>query len=402
MSAPSPAAPSAEPVPLDDGDEISLLDLALTVAENLRLLVLGSLAVGVVALGASFLITPTFTASTLLMPPQQQQSAASMLAQQLGALGGALGGAAAGLKNPNDQYVALLKSRAVEDRLIERFGLMDRYEVKLRDDARLALEARTRVSSGKDSLIRIEFDDHDPAFAAQVANAYVVELSHLMKTLAVTEAQQRRAFFEKLLGETRDKLTQAQQALAVTGVNPSALRGSPEATVTPLAQLQAQIRVQEVRLGVMRGYLAESAPEFRRAQDELAALRQQVQKAGAALPAAGADADYVARFREFKYQETLFELFSRQYEIARVDESREGAVIQVVDAAQPPERKSKPKKAMIAVVATLATGFALLLFVIARQAWRSAGQSPATADKVARLRQLLRGPIGRRGVRAGS
>jgi tyrosine-protein kinase Etk/Wzc len=396
MSAPSPAASPAEPVPPDDGDEISLLDLALTAAENLRLLVLGPLAVGVVALGASFLITPTFTASTLLMPPQQQQSAASMLAQQLGALGGALGGAAAGLKNPNDQYVALLNSRAVEDRLIERFGLMDRYEVKLRDDARLALEARTRVSSGKDSLIRIEFDDHDPAFAAQVANAYVVELSHLMKTLAVTEAQQRRAFFEKLLGETRDKLTQAQQALAATGVNPSALRGSPEATVTPLAQLQAQIRVQEVRLGVMRGYLAESAPEFRRAQDELAALRQQVQKAGAALPAAGADADYVARFREFKYQETLFELFSRQYEIARVDESREGAVVQVVDAAQPPERKSKPKKGLIAVVATLAAGFALLLFVFARQAWRSAGESPATADKLVRLRQLLLGAVGRR------
>jgi uncharacterized protein involved in exopolysaccharide biosynthesis len=396
MSSPSPAASPAEPVPPDDGDEISLLDLALTAAENLRLLVLGPLAVGVVALGASFLITPTFTASTLLMPPQQQQSAASMLAQQLGALGGALGGAAAGLKNPNDQYVALLNSRAVEDRLIERFGLMDRYEVKLRDDARLALEARTRVSSGKDSLIRIEFDDHDPAFAAQVANAYVVELSHLMKTLAVTEAQQRRAFFEKLLGETRDKLTQAQQALAATGVNPSALRGSPEATVTPLAQLQAQIRVQEVRLGVMRGYLAESAPEFRRAQDELAALRQQVQKAGAALPAAGADADYVARFREFKYQETLFELFSRQYEIARVDESREGAVVQVVDAAQPPERKSKPKKGLIAVVATLAAGFALLLFVFARQAWRSAGESPATADKLVRLRQLLLGAVGRR------
>jgi tyrosine-protein kinase Etk/Wzc len=395
MSSPSPAAPPAEPGPPDDGDEIGLLDLALTVAENLRLLVLGPLAVGVVALGASFLITPTFTASTLLMPPQQQQSAASMLAQQLGSLGGALGGVAAGLKNPNDQYVALLKSRAVEDRLIERFGLVDRYEVQLRDDARRELEAHTRVSTGKDSLIRIEFDDHDPAFAAQVANAYVVELSHLMKTLAVTEAQQRRAFFEKLLGETRDKLTQAQQALAATGVNPSALRGSPEATVTPLAQLQAQIRVQEVRLGVMRGYLAESAPEFRRAQDELAALRQQVQKAGAALPAAGPDADYVARFREFKYQETLFELFSRQYELARVDESREGAIIQVVDAAQPPERKSKPKKALIAVVATLAAGLALLLFVFVRRAWRSAGQSPETADKLARLRKTLLGAIGR-------
>jgi tyrosine-protein kinase Etk/Wzc len=400
MSAPSPspAASPAEPAPPDKGDEISLLDLALTVAENLRLLVLGPLAVGVVALGASFLITPTFTASTLLMPPKQQQGAASMLAQQLGALGGALGGAAAGLKNPNDQYVALLKSRAVEDRLIERFGLVERFEVKLRHDARLALEARTRVSSGKDGLILVEFDDPDPAFAAQVANAYVLELSHLLKTLAVTEAQQRRAFFEKLLNEAREKLTQAQQALVATGVNPSALRGSPEATVTPLAQLQAQIRAQEVRLGVMRGYLAESAPEFRRAQDELAALRQQIQKAGAALPAAGADADYVARFREFKYQETLFELFSRQYELARVDESREGAVIQVVDAAQPPERKSKPKKATIAVMATVVAGFSLLLFIFVQQAWRNAGQSAETANKLARLQLLLRRAIGRRGA----
>jgi uncharacterized protein involved in exopolysaccharide biosynthesis len=247
-------------------------------------------------------------------------------------------------------------------------------------------------------LILVEFDDPDPAFAAQVANAYVLELSHLLKTLAVTEAQQRRAFFEKLLNEAREKLTQAQQALVATGVNPSALRGSPEATVTPLAQLQAQIRAQEVRLGVMRGYLAESAPEFRRAQDELAALRQQIQKAGAALPAAGADADYVARFREFKYQETLFELFSRQYELARVDESREGAVIQVVDAAQPPERKSKPKKATIAVMATVVAGFSLLLFIFVQQAWRNAGQSAETANKLARLQLLLRRAIGRRGA----
>lgn len=140
MSAPDTPLP---PPPAEPDDEISLLDLALTVAENLRLLILGPLAVGVAALGISFAITPTFTATTLIMPPQQQQSAASMLAQQLGALGG-LGAAAAGLKNPNDQYVALLKSRAIEDRLIERFKLVERYEADLKHDARLRLEANTR------------------------------------------------------------------------------------------------------------------------------------------------------------------------------------------------------------------------------------------------------------------
>ena len=386
------------PAPTVDEDEISLLDLALTVAENLRLLILGPLAVGLAALGISFAITPTFTATTLLMPPQQQQSAASMLAQQLGALG-ALGGAAtAGLRNPNDQYIALLKSRAIEDRLIDRFKLIERYEADLRHDARLRLEANTRASAGKDGLIQLQFDDHDPAFAAEVANAYVEELGRLLKTLAVTEAQQRRIFFERLLAETRDKLAAAQQALAATGINPSALRSSPEATVTPLAQLQAQIRAQEVRLGVMRGYLAESSAEFRRAQDELSALRAQVQKAGQAVPPAAGESDYIARFREFKYQETLFELFSRQYEVARVDESREGAVIQVVDRALPPERKTKPKKALIAIVATLAAGFALLLFVFVRQAMRNASGNAESASKLQRLRHHLRSAAG---LRAG-
>ena len=378
-----------------DEDEISLLDLALTVAENLRLLILGPLAVGLAALGISFAITPTFTASTLFLPPQQQQSTAAAMLSQLGALGG-LAGAAAGLKNPNDQFVAFLKSRAVEDAIIERFKLMERYEAEFKQDARKSLEDSSRISAGKDGLITVEFDDKDPAFAAQVANAYVEELSRLLKTLAVTEAQQRRAFFEKQLAQTQANLTKAQQALQATGVNASAVKGSPEATVTALAELQARIAAQEVKLGVMRGYLAESAPELKMALNELASLRSQLAKSGKPTVPAGADADYIARFRDFKYHETLFELFSKQYEIARVDESREGAVIQVVDVAAPPERKSKPKKALIAVLTTLATGFVLLLWVFVRQALRNARQDAASAQKLGMLSEALRRSAGRK------
>ena len=348
---------------------------------------------GLAALGISFAIAPTYTANTLIMPPQQQQSAASSMLAQLGALGG-LGAAAAGLKNPNDQYVALMKSRAVEDRLIDRFDLQQRYEADTRHDTRLRLEAATRVSAGKDGLINIEFDHTDPAFAAEVANAYVEELGSVLKTLSVTEAQQRRLFFEKLLTEARTNLTKAEQALAQVRVNHSVLRNSAEATVGPLAQLQAQIRAQEVRLGVMRGYLAENAPAFRVAQDELAALRAQLQKAGQSAPMDEGANDYISRFRDYKYQETLLDLFTRQYEVARVDESREGAVIQVVDRASPPERKSKPKKALIAVVATLATGFALLLLVFVRQALRKASADGESAGKLQDLRQHLRRAVG--------
>lgn len=383
--------------PERDDDEISLLDLALTVAENLRLLILAPLFIGLAALGISFTITPTFTASTLFLPPQQQQSAAAAMLSQLGAVGG-LAGAAAGIKNPNDQFVSLLKSRAIEDALIDRFKLIERYEAELRTDARIQLEASSRISSGKDGLITVEFDDAEPAFAAQVANAYVEELGKLLKSLAVTEAQQRRVFFEKQLAEAKANMTRAEQALQASGVSPSDVKRSAEATVSAVAELQAKATAQEIKLGVMRGYLADSAPEFRQAQNELASLNAQLAKIGspqAAVVTSASDADYVERFRDFKYHETLFELFAKQYEIARVDESREGAVIQVVDEAVPPERKSKPKKALIAVLATLASGFVLLLWIFVRQALRQAGGDAESAAKLARLRLALARAAGR-------
>jgi len=379
-----------------DDDEIDLLDLAQTIVENLRLLVLGPLAAGLVALGISFLIAPTFTATTRFLPPQQQQSGMASMLGQLGALGG-LAGAAAGIKNPADQYVALLQSETVANALINRFKLMERYDAEFKQDVRKTLSTLTTVKSGKDGIIQLDFDDKDPAFAAQVANAYVAELGTVLNRLALTEAQQRRQFFEKQLEQAKVKLTHAQQALQSGGVNSAALKSDPQAAVTLVAQLQAQIAAKEVQLGAMRGYLTPNAPDFKQAQNELVALRTQLTKAESAnaAPAAnGSNADYVARFREFKYFETLFELFAKQYELARVDEAREGAVIQIVDPATPPERKTKPKKALIAVLTTLATGFILLLWVFIRQALRNSKADPGRAEKLTALSQAWRRALG--------
>lgn len=383
-------------MPEMDDDEISLLDLLQTVVDNLRLLVLGPLLVGVTALGISFLVPPTFTASTKFLPPQQQQSAAASMLASLGALGG-LAGAATGIKNPNDQYVAFMKSNAVEDTLIQRFQLMARYEAKFLVDTRKTLEANSKISAGKDGLITVEVDDKDPAFAAELANAYVEELSSLTNRLALTEAQQRRVFFEQKLNESKANLTKAEQALQASGVNSSVLKNNPQAAVTVVAELQAQIVAQEVKLASMRGYLADTAPEFRQAQTELAAVRTQLAKAEKSdtNPGKPGDADYVARYRDFKYFETLFEMFAKQYEIARIDESREGAVIQVIDKAVAPELKSKPKKALIAILATLASGFLLLLFVFVRQALRNASQTEETAERMAALGKSWRKVWGR-------
>ena len=378
-----------------DDDEISLLDLLQVVVENLRLLVLGPIAAGLLALGVSYQIPPTYTAKTVFMPPQQQQGGAALMMQSLGALGG-LAGAAAGIKNPTDQFLAFLKSESVADGMVDRFDLVARYHANLRVDARVSLGARSRFSSGKDGLISLEVDDTDPVFAADMANGYVSEFRKVLARMAVTEAQQRRAFFEKQLLEASEKLKSAEMALQDSGVGLSALKSSPEATISRLAAIQGQVTAQEIRLGSMRGYLAESAPEFKQGLADLAAMRAQLAKIeqASATPSKGGS-EYLGHYRDFKYYQTLFELFSKQFELAKIDEAREGAVIQVLDVARPPERKSKPNKAELAAITALAVGFLLLLFVFIRNALRQAGSDLDSREKLSRLRRTWSKAIGR-------
>jgi tyrosine-protein kinase Etk/Wzc len=372
-----------------DDDELSLLDFLQVAVDNLRLLVLGPLICGLAALGISFAITPTFTAKTQFLPPQQQQSAAASMLASLGVLGG-LTGAATGIKSPADQYIAFMKSVSFQDVLIERFKLTERYEAKLKIDARLELSSNVRITSGKDGFISVEADDKDPNFAADLANAHVQELRNLLGRLAVTEAQQRRMFFEKQLQTTKANLAKAELALKSSGISSSVLKSSPISAVEAVARLQAGISVQEVKIGSLRNYLTENAPEFKQALSELTSLKSQLKKAELEEPVSIGLSDYVARYREFKYQEAMFELFAKQFELAKVDESREGAVIQVLDAAQPPERKAKPKKALIAVIAILAAGVVLLLFVFIRTVIRNASQNPETQGKLQELKKSWR------------
>ena len=410
----NPSNPTSDtspgPVQADTGangaaadDEISLLDLFATIAENLKLLIIAPLLIGLAVLGISFLLTPIYTAQTRFLPPLQQQSAVAGVLQQLGGLAGA----AARIQDPGDQFVAFLRSRAIQDRLVERFDLQARYEAPNREVAARALAGRTRITSGRDGLISVEFDDPDPAFAALVANAYVEELGLLNSRLALTEAQHRRKFFERQLEQTKAELVQAEQALLATGVNVRELNLQPMATVQAVAQLRAQVAAQEVQVASLRAHLTEAAPQLRQALSTLTALRGQLarldtQERAALAPnpgtAAGApgashggaaNTGYFARLREFTFQQTMFQLMTNQYEMARLDESREGAVIQVLDIAQPPEQRSSPRRGLMATVASLAAGFALLLFVFVRQALRNASLDPASAAKLNAIRRSL-------------
>jgi tyrosine-protein kinase Etk/Wzc len=396
----SPAVPESATVtlrPVQEDSSISFLDslfdILQLVLENLRLLVLLPLAAGLLALGYSFTITPTFTAVTRLIPPQQAGGASSSLVNSIAGF--------AVNRNPIDQYVTLAKSDSVRYALIERFKLMGRYRSQVKEDARDVLDSMVRVNGNvKDGLITIELDDHDPAFAAELANANVEELNNLLQRLAITEARQRRIFYEKQLLRTKSNLAKAEQELKTSSVGVDALKAAPGAAVDELARLKAGITAQEIKVAGMRGYLAQSAPEFKQAQLELSAMQTQLARTEQRQPAdSSGGSDYVAKYREVKYYEFLVEIFFRQYETARADETTEGAVVQVVDRAEVPEYKSKPKKMVMVLAAVFVSEFFVLFFIFARHAMRNilrhVQEDPKLLRKLSNVRKTFARALGR-------
>ncbi|MBV8504012.1 MAG: lipopolysaccharide biosynthesis protein [Paucibacter sp.] len=370
------------------GEEDSgLLDILISLVSSWRLLSVAPLAAGALALGVSYLVAPTYTAKTTFLPPQQQQNAAASALASIGALSGLAG---VNTKTAADQFVSLMQSVNAEDRIVDRFELMKLYDVKYRFEARKRLEDNVRINLGKkDGLITVEADAPTPQLAADLANQHVAELRRLTGELALTEAQQRRVFFEGELKRTQAQLTDAQQKLQNSGFNPGALKTEPKAEVDNYAKIKAQATAAEVQLQVMRQKLADTSPEVQQQLSLVDALRRQMQQLESSQ-GGKSDSDYVARYREFKYQETLLDLLSKQFELARMDESRDGALIQVVDVATLPEHKSKPKRALIAVGTTVGVWVLLLFYVLCRHFWREAASQPDNAEKFANLRRAWR------------
>lgn len=336
----------------NDDEGIDLGQWLAPVRRQWRLTLGMAVLAGALGAAGSYLITPTFTSTTTLMPPQQQQSVAASALSSLGALAG-LSGAA--VKSPADEYVSLMQSVTVSDRIIDRFKLMEVYDKKYRSDTRKRLNDNVLMLVGKkDGMISVSVEDTDRARAAEMANRYVEELRQMTSVLAVSEAQQRRVFFEKQMNEVKGRLIAAQTALQASGFDAGALKSEPRSAADEYARLRAEMTAADVRLQTLRHSLTESTPEVQQQAATLQALRAQVSQLEQSTLSNGSAPDYVSKYREFKYQETLFDLMARQYEVARADESREGALIQVVDPAQPAELKTNPKRSLIAI------GYAIL------------------------------------------
>src|SRR5271166_1356903 len=395
---------SNSPPETDNHDKPDVIEVLLVLAREKKRILLVTLAVAVLATIVVFLLPKMYTATTTLLPPEQKQSSLNSMLGQIGALAG-LGGSDLGLKNPADLFVAMLSSRTIEDSLINRFDLRKVYGVKRYQDARKKLESRSEVIATKEGLISISVTDHEPRRAADIANAYVDELHNLNQNLAITEAAQRRLFFEQQLKAEQNELSATELALKQVQEKSGLLQPDAQGKtiIASIADLRAQVANHEVQLQTMRSYATANNPDLKRAETELAGLRGELAKLEHSAAAAGngnigipagqfpqAELEYLHRARELKYHEALYDFLGKQLEAARIDEGQNAILVQVVDRAVEPEKKSGPKRMLLVCVSTFTAFVLVCLGVLLREALRRKQQDPNQRARMEVLRHSMK------------
>jgi len=388
--------------------EPGLIDVITQLAYRKWLIVKVTGATTLAGLTLSLLLPIRYTATTKLMPPQQTQSSAAMLMNQLASGGAgslaAIAGGGLGLKNPNDIYLGLLNSRPIADAIIQRFSLVSVYHSRDMTAARKKLATRTAITSEKTGFISVSATDQNRQRAAQIANAYTDELRTLTKTLAVTEASQRRLFYEDQLKQAKEALVSAelgfQQVQQTKGL--VQLDAQAKAMIESVAALRAQVAAKQVEVQALRSYSTENNPDMQLAERQLSTLEAEAAHLGqsnhgggfsdiglADVPGAGLE--YLRADHELRYRQALMDMLMKQYDAARLDEAKDAAIIQVVEPAIEPDRKSSPKRVPIVAVFTM-LGFLGGCMLAMIEWWKELLQfDPVAARRFEELRFALTG-----------
>ena len=350
------------------------------------------------------LIPPVYVWKTRVLPPETDHSSTAL--QLMGQGGGAsLPGAILGKKSMNDLYIGLLQSRTVLDRMVHRFGLVEAYGAAYREEAREELLSRLQaVNDRKSGVINITVEDRDPKRAAEMANAFVVELKKLTREIALTEASQRRLFYEEKMKEARESMARSEEAMKGFQEQTGAIemKEQAKAIIESVAKLRGDIASKQVQLKVLRTYSMPQNPDLQKTEEELRGMKEQLarlegKRGGSALllssgnvPEAGAG--YARKMRDMKHSEAVLEVLAKQYEVAKIDESRNNATIQVIDAADVPEKRARPDRARAVGIALVAGLIGGVLWSFILESRERISRDPEMRNKLARLKEyaLLR------------
>lgn len=367
-------------------DEINLLDLLLVLSRNWKLIIGTCAATFVLACIISLMRPNIYTATARVLPPQQEKSG----------LGGMLGGmgdlaALAGVQlggSSADVYVGMLQSRTLADAIIDQFDLMRVYDQEYRVLMHKRLNNLVNITLGKkDGIIAISVDDEDPQRAAAIANAYVEELKKLNVRINLSTAGRERLFLEERLAVVGRDLEIAEENLKSFQEEHKAIRidEQTKGLIEAISRLKGEQASKEVELGVLLSYQTEQNPQVRALRESIHQIREQIRRleqspggrqisddvffVTSEVPELGLQ--FARLMRDYKVQETLFELLTKQYEVAKISEAKNTSTLQILDEATPPDRKSKPKRALMVLLATFIAGFLAVLVAFVREFGRN-------------------------------
>lgn len=359
----------------------SLLDYLLVIAKHKKMILLTTFGAAVIAAIISLILPNIYTARTMIIPSDDDKSAMGALMAQMGGLA-SLAGGTIGAKTTGDLYVTMLKSETVKDPIIDRFKMLEVYKVKYRADAYKYLNLNSSISLGKkDGVITIAIKDKDPKRAADLANAYIEELGKLASGLNMAGAGNNRIFLEKRIAEARADLNRAEDALKVFQTRNKAISvtDQAQATIAGVAQLRAQLAVKEVELASLQRQFTDSSQEVKATKAMVASLRAQIAglegKGGgsSSIPNVGnmpqLGQEYLRLMRDFKIQEAVLEMLTKQYEVAKVSEVKDVAPFQILQKAKVPEKRSSPKRKQMVLYAAV-TGLLLsIMYAFAKESF---------------------------------
>lgn len=361
---PSQTNQVALPVSPETERHLGLLDYLDIIIRYKQFVVSITLLAFILSIVISLLLPNKYSSEALILPPQQDNSLAGLM---FGAMGGGLGGLAGDLLGKGslaDMYASVLKSDRMSDAIIDRFKLMEVYDVAYRTEMYNVIDQLVSISVGKkDGIISITVVDRNPQLAADIANAYVDELGKLTVELNMTGGSKNRQYLEKRLVLSRADLAKAEEEIKKFQTKNKTIDVTEQAkaSITGIAGLQAQLTLLDIQLAGLRRRLTENSQEVKDTKAAITRIKANITQLegndkGGTIPNVGTipvmGQEYIRLMREFKIQETLVELLTKQYELAKLSEQKDVSNVQVLQSARPSDKKYKPKRSVIVIIAT--------------------------------------------------
>ncbi len=359
---------------------------------------------GVAVLIIALFRSNTYRSTTQLMPPEQKATsglaAMASMAGRLSTDNSMLGADLLnlGTQSTGDLFVGILQSRTAQEGVVQKFDLTKIYGVpwlhlKVKnEDARKRLEQSTEIDQDRKSgIITISVSDEDPQRAAGLAKAYVDELDILIASLSTSAAGRERRFLEQRLKEVKRDLDEAVHQLGeFSSINTTFdPKDQGEAMVNAAAALQGELIAAESQLRGLEAIYTANNVRVRSLQSRITELKRQIGKLSGVpgvTPEATAGTDdsmpfpslrqlpllgtkYADFYRRAKIQETVYQILTQQYEMAKVQEAKEIPTVRVLDVANVPEQKWGPHRVLLALMGAIVGLLCACIWIIGENEW---------------------------------